>query len=208
MAAAATTLSVRDLVVDYAGRVRAVAGVSLRITAGEVLGLVGESGSGKSTIGRVLAGLTPVPSGAAEVAGTDIARLARHPWRNARALRRARSEIGIVFQDPASSLTPRRTIAEPLVLHRDLTPAQRDARVGDLLDAVQLPDAIRHRYPYEMSGGQRQRVAIRARPGTEPGPADRRRADQRPRRLSAGPHPRPVPVTAGRLRLRVPFHQS
>lgn len=159
-----TILSVRDLVVDYGSRVRAVGGVSLDVAAGEVLGLVGESGSGKSTVGRVLAGLTPVTSGTALVAGTDIARLARHPWRNARTLRRARSEIGIVFQDPASSLNPRRTvadsIAEPLVLHRDLSPASRHARVGELLDAVELPETMRHRYPHEMSGGQRQRVAI------------------------------------------------
>ncbi|HWS36033.1 MAG TPA: ATP-binding cassette domain-containing protein [Actinoplanes sp.] len=163
-AAGAEILAVRDLVVDYAGRVRAVGGVSLAIAAGEVLGLVGESGSGKSTIGRVLAGLTPVTAGTALVAGTDIARLARHPWRNARALRRARSEIGIVFQDPASSLNPRRTvadsIAEPLVLHRGLSHREQQNRVAELLDAVQLPAPIRHRYPHEMSGGQRQRVAI------------------------------------------------
>jgi len=161
-------LSVREVVVDYpgrrGGRVRAVDGVSLHLGRGEVLGLVGESGSGKSTIGRVLAGLTPVVSGTALIGEVDIARLARRPWRNARALRGVRSEIGIVFQDPASSLNPRRTvadsIAEPLVLHRDLSAEERRKRVDELLDAVQLSSGMRDRFPHEMSGGQRQRIAI------------------------------------------------
>jgi peptide/nickel transport system ATP-binding protein len=112
----------------------------------------------------VLAGLVPVTAGTALIEGTDIGRLARHPWRDGRALRRLRSQIGIVFQDPVSSLNPRRTvadsIAEPLVLHRDLTATAARGRVDELLEAVQLPVALRDRYPYEMSGGQRQRVAI------------------------------------------------
>jgi peptide/nickel transport system ATP-binding protein len=81
-----------------------------------------------------------------------------------RRLRDLRADIGIVFQDPASSLNPRRTvadsIAEPLVVHRSFSEAQRSERVGELLDAVQLGPEFRARYPYEMSGGQRQRVAI------------------------------------------------
>ncbi|WP_045741128.1 dipeptide ABC transporter ATP-binding protein [Actinoplanes rectilineatus] len=155
--------AVGDLVVEY-GRFRAVDGVTLRVGAGEVVGLVGESGSGKSTVGRVLAGLVPVTAGTATVGGADLTRLTRHPWRHARALRRLRAGIGVVFQDPASSLNPRRTvgdsITEPLVLHRDLDAAARRARVEELLDAVRLPAGLRTRYPHEMSGGQRQRVAI------------------------------------------------
>jgi peptide/nickel transport system ATP-binding protein len=160
-------VEVRDLVVEYSarrGRVRAVDQVSLRVGAREVLGLVGESGSGKSTIGRVLAGLVAPAAGHALVGGADIAQVARRPWRNARALREIRSRIGIVFQDPASSLNPRRTIAdsvaEPLVLHREQDAAALRRRVDELLEAVQLPVTMRDRYPYEMSGGQRQRVAI------------------------------------------------
>ncbi|MFC3737328.1 dipeptide ABC transporter ATP-binding protein [Paractinoplanes deccanensis] len=158
------TLVLTDVVVEYSGRFRAVDGVSLTVGAGEILGLVGESGSGKSTIGRAVAGLVPVTAGTALVGGADIGRAARHPWRRAAQLRRIRSGIGIVFQDPASSLNPRVTvadsIAEPLVLHRDLDAAARGRRVAELLDAVRLPTALRDRYPYEMSGGQRQRVAI------------------------------------------------
>ncbi|MEV4348753.1 ABC transporter ATP-binding protein [Actinoplanes sp. NPDC049596] len=157
-------LRLTDLVVDYSGGFRAVDGVSLGVGGGEILGLVGESGSGKSTIGRVVAGLVPATSGVALVGGADIGRAARHPWRRAAELRRIRSGIGIVFQDPASSLNPRVTIAdsiaEPLVLHRELDAVALRRRVDELLEAVQLSVGLRSRYPYEMSGGQRQRVAL------------------------------------------------
>jgi peptide/nickel transport system ATP-binding protein len=152
--------SLRDVVVEYQGRrhVRALDGVSLEIERGRVLGLVGESGSGKSTAGRALAGLVPVTSGTVLVEGTDLGRVSR------RGMRDLRADIGIVFQDPASSLNPRRTvedsIGEPLDVHRRLSAASRRERVGELLEAVQLGPDFRARFPYEMSGGQRQRVAI------------------------------------------------
>jgi peptide/nickel transport system ATP-binding protein len=161
----APVVRLRDTVIEYAGRrgtrhVRAVDGVSLAIAPGEVLGLVGESGSGKTTIGRAVAGLTPVASGVLTVAGTDVARAAGR----ARLLRDVRARMGIVFQDPASSLNPRRTvagsIAEPLLLHSPLRGDALASRVAELLDAVQLVRGLRDRYPHEMSGGQRQRVAI------------------------------------------------
>ncbi|MEV4808882.1 ABC transporter ATP-binding protein [Micromonospora avicenniae] len=159
---------VRDLVVEYPGRrrdrrVRAVDGVSLDIAQGEVLALVGESGSGKSTIGRALAGLVPVTAGTVQVVGVDVTHAAARALHR-RELRRLRARMGIVFQDPASSLNPRRTIgasvAEPLSLHTDLTADAQRERVDELLEAVELPRRMRERYPYEMSGGQRQRVAI------------------------------------------------
>ena len=159
----------RDVVIEYPGRrrnarVRAVDGVSLKLGAGEVLGLVGESGSGKSTIGRALAGLVPVTSGVVRVSGVDVADASRRALRGARRLRSIRARMGIVFQDPASSLNPRHTVgdsvAEPLTLHSDLRGAALRERVEELLDAVQLTAALRGRYPHEMSGGQRQRVAI------------------------------------------------
>jgi peptide/nickel transport system ATP-binding protein len=122
-AAEPTVVLLRAVVVDYPGRrrssrVRAVDGVCLHIGAGEVLGLVGESGSGKSTIGRALAGLVPVTAGAMNVAGTDVADASRRGMHGSRALKGIRARMGIVFQDPASSLNPRRcvgdSIAEPL----------------------------------------------------------------------------------------------
>ncbi|NJC74096.1 ABC transporter ATP-binding protein [Planosporangium thailandense] len=158
----------RNLVVEYPGRsrgrrVRAVDDVSLHIDPGEVVGLVGESGSGKSTIGRTLAGLVPAASGTVTVTGLDIGRAAGRVF-HGRELRRIRARMGIVFQDPASSLNPRRTvgtsIAEPLSLHTDLGADDRRRRVDELLEAVGLPPELRDRYPHEMSGGQRQRVAI------------------------------------------------
>jgi peptide/nickel transport system ATP-binding protein len=134
-----------------------VSGIDLELRAGDTLGLVGESGSGKSTIGRALAGLVPVVAGSVEVDGSDL-RTAR-----GRRLREIRSRVGIVFQDPASSLNPRQTIgwsiAEPLLVHGS-TPTERSTRVRDLLEAVQVDPTWAERFPHELSGGQRQRVAV------------------------------------------------
>jgi peptide/nickel transport system ATP-binding protein len=148
--------------IDYPrrGRVpafRAASGINLSIAPGEVLGLVGESGSGKTTIGRALVGLLPVAQGCLRVVGHDLSK------RDPKELRRARQDIGIVFQDPGSSLNPRfpigQSIAEPLLLaqHSNL---DSETRVEELLDMVELPRRFRNRYPHELSGGQRQRVGI------------------------------------------------
>ena len=160
-AASEPVVEVRDLNVVYrSGRrtVHAVRDASLRIAPGEVLGLVGESGSGKSTIAGTLTGLVPVASGSVRVCGVEVARARR------RALLLARRATGVVHQNPASSLNPRRTagasIAEPMVVHGGFSPARRRARVAELLEAVRLPTVMADRYPHEMSGGQRQRVAI------------------------------------------------
>ena len=157
------TLDVRDLSVEFRqGRrrppLRAVDGVSLEIGAGETLGLVGESGSGKSTIGRAILGLTPVASGSVSFDGQDITRAGP---RRRRALS---SRMQVVFQDPYSSLNPTRTIgqtlAEPLLVHRDLDRTQTGAQVRAMLDRVGLPADTADRYPGQFSGGQRQRIAI------------------------------------------------
>ena len=138
--------------------VHAVRGVSFDIARGQVLGLVGESGSGKSTIAGTLTGLVPIHSGSVQVDGLEVA------GASGRKLRGVRSQTGIVFQNPASSRNPRRSvgasIGQPLQLHTDLTNAQRRQRVNELLEAVRLPASMAQRYPHEMSGGQRQRVAI------------------------------------------------
>jgi peptide/nickel transport system ATP-binding protein len=162
-AAPALALAVRDLVVEFPGRlgsprVRAVDGVSLTIAPGRVLGLVGESGSGKTTVGRATVGLVPALSGSIEVFGTNL-RTA-----SATELRALRRRFGFVFQDPAASLNPRASvgacISEPLLVHNVGTDASRHRRVDELLEAVELPAAYATRYPHELSGGQRQRVSL------------------------------------------------
>jgi oligopeptide/dipeptide ABC transporter ATP-binding protein len=142
----------------YGGAVRAVDGVNLSVGRGEVVGLVGESGSGKSTLGRCVTRLVPVTAGTVRINGTDISHLSR------RRLRPLRRDFNIVFQDPASSLNPRMTVAdivgEPLLLHRVGSARERRARVSELLDRVGLPTDVARRFPHELSGGQRQRVSL------------------------------------------------
>jgi peptide/nickel transport system ATP-binding protein len=159
---AEAALEVDELVVEYhrAGKkpFRAVDGVSFDVRRGEIVGLVGESGSGKSTIGRALLGLIPSKSGEVRVLGEDLLSL-KGP-----ALKSLRKRIGVIFQDPAASLNPRfpigDVIAEPLSVHKVGDAKSRQARVHELLDAVQLPRTVYNRYPHELSGGQRQRVSI------------------------------------------------
>jgi peptide/nickel transport system ATP-binding protein len=162
----------KDLRIEYPGRLGrhgfvAVDGVSFAIRPGEVLGLVGESGSGKTTIGRAIGGLTRITGGSLQVLGHEM-----NGFRE-REFRRLRSDIGFVFQDPASSFNPLLTIAdcvaEPLVVHgRAANPGAARARVDDLLEAVQLPRAYGDRYPHELSGGQRQRASLARALALEP----------------------------------------
>lgn len=156
-------LSMKDVAIEYPkrGRVpafRAVDGVNLEIFPGEVVGLVGESGSGKTTIGRAAVGLLPIAEGSLTVDGRELS------TNSAKELREVRRNIGIVFQDPGSSLNPRfpigQSIGEPLLLSKVAKGADLDRRVETLLDQVELPRSFRNRYPHELSGGQRQRVGI------------------------------------------------
>ncbi len=146
--------------------VRAVDGVFLRLTRGETLGLVGESGSGKSTVARALVGLIEPTAGEVRYRGGSI-KLLRSEARVA--YRRA---VQMVFQDPFSSLNPRlsvaRTLAEPLRRHRMCPPNEVGARVENLMKAVDLPLALKHRRPHQLSGGQRQRVGIARALSVEP----------------------------------------
>ena len=135
---------------------RALDGVDVELAARGSLGIVGESGSGKSTLVRILLGLDRATRGTVTYRGRPIA-----PGRP-RALRWFRREVQVVFQDPLSSLDPRMTIddivREPLQclgVHED-----HDARVVEVLDAVDVDPSMRLRYPHELSGGQQQRVAI------------------------------------------------
>jgi len=161
---AAPVVVADKLVIEYPGRFgtggfRAVNEVSFSISPGEVLGLVGESGSGKTTIGRAIGGLTKITGGSLQVLGHEMLGIKE------RTFKPVRSDIGFVFQDPASSFNPLLTIAqcvaEPLVVHKragDVAAAR--PRVLELLEAVQLPTSFADRFPHELSGGQRQRASL------------------------------------------------
>ncbi|MFW0786033.1 ABC transporter ATP-binding protein [Gordonia sp. CPCC 206044] len=151
------------ITVAHAGRFgaaphTALSNVSFAVQRGEVLGVVGESGSGKTTLGRAIGGLIPCSSGRILIDGRDLASISRTE------LRDVRRRVAFVPQDPTASLDPRFTVAqsirEPLDIQRSGSPAERDARVADLLSAVHLPRSFAHRLPHELSGGQRQRVAL------------------------------------------------
>lgn len=168
----APVVRARDLRIQYPGRLGrpgfvAVDGVSFDIRPGEVLGLVGESGSGKTTIGRAIAGLNKVTGGSLQVLGLEMNGVRE------RQFRKVRSDIGFVFQDPASSFNPLLTIAEcvaePLVVHgRASSAADARKRVDELLEAVQLPRTYGDRFPHELSGGQRQRASLARALALEP----------------------------------------
>ena len=140
------------------GRLVAVDGVNLEIEAGRTLALVGESGSGKSTLGRCLLRLVEPDDGEVVVDGRRLRELGR------RDLRRFRRNAQIVFQDPFGSLNPRMCVrdilAEPLLLHTDLSRQARRAPVAEALRCVHLDPSYERRLPSELSGGEQQRVAI------------------------------------------------
>jgi oligopeptide/dipeptide ABC transporter ATP-binding protein len=163
-------VEVRDLVKHFpltqgivfqkqVGAVHAVDGVSFDIVEGETLGVVGETGCGKSTTARLINRLLDPTSGSITYQGTDIARLSRAQ------MRPLRREIQMIFQDPYSSLNPRKTvgsiIAEPFIIHGELDDrAKRKKAVQDLMEQVGLNPEHYNRYPHEFSGGQRQRIGV------------------------------------------------
>ncbi len=146
--------------------VRAVDGVSLRVGAGETLGLVGESGCGKSTLARCVLRLIEPTRGRVLLDEEDLTALPEE------ALRRRRRDSQMVFQDPTASLNPRLSVAatvdEPLALHTPLAGAARRERVDEVLEEVGLGAGLRDRYPHQLSGGQRQRVNIARAIATHP----------------------------------------
>ncbi|MFD3258965.1 ABC transporter ATP-binding protein [Paenibacillus lentus] len=161
-------LEVRDLKVHfpvYGGifrrvidQVKAVDGVNLNIEEGHTYGLVGESGSGKTTTGRAIIGLNPITSGRILFQGEDIGDGIRSSHS------RFRRDIQMIFQDPYSSLNPKKRVldivAEPLRNFERLSAAEEKRRVQELLTQVGLSEETIHKYPHEFSGGQRQRIGI------------------------------------------------
>jgi peptide/nickel transport system ATP-binding protein len=155
-------LRVRDLKVTFGvghHAIQAVAGVSFDVLEGETLGLVGESGCGKSTTGKALMRIVEPSSGTIELDGVDLGA------QKGKALRNVRTRMQMIFQDPISSLNPRRRIkdivAEPLDCWKTVTGLERDAMVSDLLVKVGIdPKVYGNRYARQFSGGQCQRISI------------------------------------------------
>ncbi|HRO79805.1 MAG TPA: ATP-binding cassette domain-containing protein [Alicycliphilus denitrificans] len=161
-------LRVRDLRRDYPlprtrlmgprAQLAALQGVSFDVAAGRSLGVVGESGSGKSTLARLVMALDTPSAGTVELLGRDLHRL------SAPALRAARRDFQMVFQDPYGSLDPRQTVerivTEPLQALERATRAELRERAAEALAQVGLRAGDAHKYPHEFSGGQRQRIAI------------------------------------------------
>jgi peptide/nickel transport system ATP-binding protein len=141
-----------------------VEAVDFELREGEVLGIVGESGSGKTTIGNMIVGIYPPTSGTLTYKGADLTKSAR---RRTKELKR---DIQMVFQNPASSLNPRRTVRQaievPLMVHRTDAPIAQ--RVDELLGLVDLPVEFADRFPGELGGGEKQLVSIARALGTNP----------------------------------------
>jgi peptide/nickel transport system ATP-binding protein len=155
-------ISIRNLELSFPGRggvpFKVLKGISLDIEPGEILGIVGESGSGKTTLGKTVLRLWEPSAGDIVFRGTSIAHL------RPRDMTPFRTDLQMVFQDPAASFNPRKTIrealADPLTTHRLVERQEIDARVATLLTRVGLTPAHAVRFPHELSGGQLQRVAI------------------------------------------------
>ena len=148
------------IITHTTGYVKAVDGVSFSVMRGQTLGLVGESGCGKSTIGRQLVGLETPTEGKIYYDGVDLAALQK----DRKKMREVRTRLQMIFQDPYSSLNPRKHIFEilsqPMLYHKISEKGTVEKDILKILDMVGLPRSVLGRYPHEFSGGMRQRVMI------------------------------------------------
>jgi oligopeptide transport system ATP-binding protein len=147
------------------GHVKAVDGVSFQIDRGETMALIGESGSGKSTVAKTIVGLHEATGGTVWFDGEDVT----HP--SEEQLDEMRDRIQMVFQDPTSSLNPRRTVGTSIEVPmqvRGVPAPERQERISELLDLVELNDEYLYKYPHELSGGQKQRINIARAISIEP----------------------------------------
>ena len=140
------------------GEIKAVDGVSFSTRAGETCALVGESGSGKTTVGKTIVRIYDPTAGTVSFEGRDVTNLSQDE------LMHVRRKMQMVFQDPTSSLNPRKRVRDiitaPLEIHKVGSNSERLARATELLETVQLSGDYLHRYPYGLSGGEKQRVGL------------------------------------------------
>lgn len=148
------------IITHTTGYIKAVDDVSFSVKRGQTLGLVGESGCGKSTIGRQLVGLETPTEGRILYNGCDLAQI----WKDKKQMRQVRTKLQMIFQDPYSSLNPRKHIyeilAQPMLYHHISQKDTVEQDILKILDMVGLPRTVLGRYPHEFSGGQRQRIGI------------------------------------------------
>ena len=158
---AETLLQVRDLKKYFktpGGMLHAVDGITFDLEEGKTLGVVGESGCGKSTLGRVILGLLDATSGSVLFEGKETIGVSKHQRKD------LRKNMQIIFQDPFSSLDPRKTVCEaimePLLLQKKLSKEECHAEALKLMDTVGLAKRFENSYPHELDGGRRQRIGI------------------------------------------------
>jgi len=168
-------LQLSDVVKTYSRRqgilgqritISALNGVSLHVEAGEILGLVGESGCGKSTLARLALGIEYADAGRVYFKGTELSEMDKA------ALADFRRQTQMVFQDPFSSLNPKKTVlqtlSEPFIVHKLCSRSELKTRVAELMAEVGLSEDLMYRYPHEFSGGQRQRIGLARALATRP----------------------------------------